>query len=174
MKRVIDGVTYNTDTSTMIARAEEDHEFNSYTGEAAKSLQVVLYQTRGGAFFLHTYTETSRQNAEGEWRDIVRNEFDPMTASEARHWITNSRHQVEVLNDVFGEPPEAAAEESPGKTIYLRVPASLKDQIEAAAETEKLSVNSWAMRCMESCLANRNAGIVPISDLGGGYGRGIV
>ena len=142
----------------MIALAEDDQEADSYTGEPAKSVQIVLYQTRGGAFFLHTYTETRRRNAEGEWRDIVRNEFEPLTHSEARHWVAGGGgHQVEIRNDVFGEPPEAAAEESPGATLYIRVPVSLKDKIEAAAGEEKLSINSLAMRCMESCLASRKA-----------------
>jgi predicted HicB family RNase H-like nuclease len=158
MKRVIDGVTYNTDTATLIARAEEDRDFNQYSNEPAVSLEIGLYQTRGGAFFLHTSTETSRQNAEGEWRDVVRNEFEPLTASEARHWIANSQYQVEVITDVFGEPPEAAVEDTAGATLYIRIPASLKEQIETTAETEKLSVNSWVMRCMESCLVSRKSG----------------
>ncbi len=177
MKRVIDGVTYNTDTSTLIAQATDDQE--TITGELAKSLELRLYQTRGGAFFLHIHTETSRRNSEGGFRDIVRNEFEPLTASEARHWVTDSGYQVEVLNDASGEPPEAAAEETPGATLYIRLPASLKDQIEAAAGNEKLSVNSWAMRCLERCIAIRNAGsqgggIVQIGTAQSGSGRGIV
>jgi predicted HicB family RNase H-like nuclease len=156
MKRVIDGVTYNTDTATLIAKADDDTELDKYSGEPAKSLELRLYQTRGGAFFLHMHTETSRANSEGEWRDIVRDEFEPLTASEAQHWVAKSGYQVEVLNDVFGEPPEAAAEAQPGATLYVRVPASLKEQIEAAAEMEKVSVNAWMMRCAEFCIVSRN------------------
>ena len=39
---------------------------------------------------------------------------------------------------VLEEPPEAEAEEAPGATIYIRVPVSLKSQIEAAAREAKL------------------------------------
>ncbi len=162
-KRVFKGVTYNTDTATLIAQAEDDQDFNRYTGDPARSRLLQLYQTRGGAFFLYIYTETMRQNAEGEFRDIVHQDFEPLTESEARHWVTDGRgFQVEILNDVFGEPPEAEAEEIPGATLYVRLPASLKDRIEAASTEEKLSANAWAMRCMEQCLKRRGTlSVVP-------------
>jgi hypothetical protein len=170
MKRVIAGVTYNTDTATLIAHAEDDEEFNNYTGEPAKNRELWLYQTRGGAFFLHIHIETSRRNSEGEFRDIVRDEFEPMTTSEARHWVTSSGFQIELLNDAFGEPPEAAAEETPGATLYIRVPSSLKDRIEVAATEDALSVNAFMMRCAESCLANRSTSRGIVESFPGGKG----
>jgi hypothetical protein len=54
-----------------------------------------------------------------------------------------------------GEPPEAEAEETPGATLYIRVPAALKERVEAAASEDELSAKAWVMRCMESCLAHR-------------------
>jgi len=77
----------------------------------------------------------------------------PLTRDEAHRWVMEG--QVELFNDVFGEPPEAGEEAAPGATLYVRVPASLKDQIEAAAAGDKLSVNAWAIRCMEGCVASR-------------------
>ncbi len=155
MKRIINGVTYNTDTATMIARA--DGEETDLDDVRIKGITLWLYQTRGGAFFLHINTEINRRNFEGELRVVARDEFEPLTASEAREWIVNSGYQVEILNDVFGEPPEAVAEEAPGATIYLRVPAALKAQLEAAANEDKLSLNALAMRCLETCMAARKA-----------------
>jgi hypothetical protein len=35
------------------------------------------------------------------------------------------------------------------KTVSFRMPAALKQEIDAAAETEGISVNSWLMRCAE-------------------------
>jgi HicB family len=56
------------------------------------------------------------------------------------------------LNDgILDEPPEAAAEESPGSTLYIRVPTSLKNRIEALAKEADLSLNAWTMRCVERC-----------------------
>ena len=62
-----------------------------------------------------------------------------------------------MRQNLFGEPPEAEAEPAPGATIYVRVPTSLKDRIEAQATREHLSVNAWAIRCMESCLLAKTA-----------------
>jgi hypothetical protein len=152
MKRIIDGVTYNTDTATLIARADEDYPYDDLTNEAARTEALRLYQTRGGAFFLHIHTRTSRRNSEREWRDIELNEFTPMTADEAQSWVNGTQCQVELLNDVFGEPPEAAAEEVMGATLYIRVPASLKERIDTAAKGQGLSVNAWLMRCTEGCV----------------------
>jgi hypothetical protein len=61
--------------------------------------------------------------------------------------------EVELLADVFADPPEAAAEDAPGATLYIRVPASLKDRADRLARDEEVSLNAWAMRCVERCTA---------------------
>jgi predicted transcriptional regulator len=63
---------------------------------------------------------------------------------------------VEVFNNPFDDPPEAAAEAEPGATIYIRVPASLKKRVDEAAREVELSGNVWAMRCVEQCLDRRD------------------
>jgi hypothetical protein len=172
MKRIIDGVTYNTDTSTLIAKSEWIEEANSFQPVEVRHSHL-LYQTRGGAFFTTETRETERKNAAGDWIDDHRTDFTPLTADRAREWLLEG--EVELLNDVFGEPPEAAAESSPAATIYVRVPTSLKNQIEAAAANDKLSVNAWAIRCMEGCIAARTgigSGIVTATGIGGGITGG--
>ena len=77
--------------------------------------------------------------------------FVPLSPEQAEKWIMTG--EVEVFHNPFGEPPEAVAEAEPGATIYLRLPLSLKKQVEDAAQKDELSVNAWAMRCMEACLA---------------------
>jgi hypothetical protein len=62
---------------------------------------------------------------------------------------------TEVLSNPFEDSPEAAAENDPGATIYMRVPASLKKRVDDAAREGKLSGNVWAMRCVERCLEER-------------------
>jgi hypothetical protein len=61
--------------------------------------------------------EPAHQEPERRERDT----FEPMTAEEAQKWILEG--EVELLNDVFGEPPEAAAElttqASAGSAIFL-------------------------------------------------------
>jgi predicted HicB family RNase H-like nuclease len=47
----------------------------------------------------------------------------------------------------------AAGEAVPAASLYIRVLTSLKVRTKEAAEADKLSVNAWAIRCMETCLA---------------------
>lgn len=148
MKRIIDGVTYNTETATTVARAEVvDPEWGGNPEERKK---MVMYQTRGGAFFVHVHVEWTVRNRRTEEADErQRDVFEPMTREAAHAWVMDG--EVELLNDVFGEPPEAIAEETPGATLYIRVPAALKDRVEGLARDEGASLNAWAMRCMERC-----------------------
>ena len=155
MKRIIDGVTYNTETATTVARAEVvDPEWGGNPEERKK---MVMYQTRGGAFFIHVHVEwTVRNRRTGEADERERDVFEPMTREAAHAWVMDG--EVELLNDVFGEPPEAVAEEAPGATLYIRVPAALKDRVEGLARDEGASLNAWAMRCMERCASLRRVG----------------
>lgn len=143
MKKIIDGVTYNTETSTAIGRAEREAEHND-----PKSYEWTLYQTRGGAFFVHTHA-TWGVKKDDEWVDRESHEFKSLTRDEAQKWMLEG--EVEVLNNVFEDPPEAAAETTASTTIYLRVPETLKRAIEKKAKAENESVNVWAMRCLEEC-----------------------
>jgi hypothetical protein len=152
-KRIIKGQTYNTDTATLIARAEEDFVFTS--GEV--HAEVKVYQTRGGAFFLHTISQGPRKDRNGnEQLDVLENRFEPMKRKEVEDWVQNAGYmdyEIELLSPTIGDPPEATGEAVPAASLYIRVPTSLKVRIEEAAEANNLSVNAWAMRCMETCIA---------------------
>ena len=127
MKRIIDGKTYNTETSTVIAELHEG--------------ATVLCVTRGGAFFT--------VNSSDEYLD-----FRPATRDNAEELCQGKWGAVELLNtEIFAEPPEAAEDEAPEGTIYLRVPAPLKRQIDNVAKDKGQSVNAWVMRCVEKCLS---------------------
>jgi hypothetical protein len=82
-----------------------------------------------------------------------KDEFVPLTPARANNWILEG--DVEIFHNPFDDPPEAAAEGEPGATIYIRVPVSLKQRVEAAAAKDKLSGNAWVMRCVEKCLKGR-------------------
>jgi hypothetical protein len=149
MKRIVDGVTYNTETSTLLAKAEwEDRNERSPTfgGEC----EGELYQTRGGAFFLVITTRTNVKNKYDEWEEREKVECNPMTAERAQEWLLEG--DVEVFLNPFEDPPEAEAEEGAGSTIYIRVPAALKRDVDEAAREANVSGNVWAMRCVEQCL----------------------
>ena len=147
MKRIVNGVTYNTTTSTCIGISRyEDEAANTKTTET-------LHQTRGGAFFIHEAVDTKGWNEnEREYFYDNKHNFRPLSPEDAHKWYMSG--EVEIVDEsVFQTPPEATAEAEPGATLYVRVPASLKRRIDDAAKAGGMSGNNWAMRCVESCLA---------------------
>jgi predicted HicB family RNase H-like nuclease len=147
MKRIVNGVTYNTDTATQLATSSREDD---------GKITETLYQTRGGAFFLHRQTVNAVWNEEDRSKHIETDHaFRPQSPEDAHKWILTG--DVEVLRNPFDDPPEAEAEAEPGATIYIRVPASLKRAVDEAAKTQNVSGNVWAMRCVERCLSEDKA-----------------
>jgi predicted HicB family RNase H-like nuclease len=149
MKRIVNGVTYNTDTSRLLAKSSwSDDENVEHTNE--------LYQTRGGAFFLldrWTQEVWIEREQRVDYRD--RCDLETMSAAQAQKWMIED---CEVFDNPFGDPPEAEEEEEPGTTVYVRVPPALKRTIDQTAGKAKLSTNAWAMKCMERCLSDSEEG----------------
>jgi hypothetical protein len=147
VKRIIDGVTYNTDTSTIIA---SNRQFAPEWGNRPEeTIERSLYKTRGGAFFIVITTQTTKKNIYDDWEPVERIEFAPVTRDYAQDWV--SKGEVEVFDDSFGEFPEAAEEALTSATVYIRMPTSLKARLEALAERDGVSLNAWMMRCAEGC-----------------------
>lgn len=149
MKRIVNGVTYNTATSSRVAESRWNR-----SDEPDKEFFGTLYQTQGGAFFVDLEITRQRWNeAEREDETEVIHEFDPLSPDGAHKWIHDG--DVEIFHNPFGEdPPEAAVENEPGATIYIRVPAALKKRVDEAARAANASANEWAMRCLETCLTS--------------------
>src|ERR1700730_2183305 len=126
MKKIIDGVTYNTETSTMLAVSKWRDERRNSNNEAT------LYLTRLGAYFLDVATTGYRREQYEDTYVWVEKEpthdFEPMTADDAEKWLMNSK--AEIYHNPFGDPPEAAAETTPTASIYLRIPTTLKERID--------------------------------------------
>jgi len=146
MKRIVNGVTYNTDTSTRLATSAWDDD---------GKITETLYQTRGGAFFLHRQTVGQVWNEETRSKEVqTTHSFQPQSPEDAHKWIMTG--EVEVFRNPFDDPPEATTEADPGATLYIRVPASLKRAVDDAAKSEDVSGNVWSMRCVERCLKDDN------------------
>ena len=146
MKRIIDGVAYNTASSTLIARNVVEPTENVW----AKTSEF-LYQTQGGAFFLHQHEVTPYKDPNGEWKERERHDFFPMARIQAQTWAMND---TELLADVFGDIPDATEQDTnaDAAVVQTRLPPSLKRRIESAATTRSLSVNAYSIRCYERCL----------------------
>jgi len=143
MKRILNGMTFNTKTSTVLATLEREDE-NQET-------VAVLYQTRGGAFFV--WEETTRQTWDERHQlhgEQVSGENYPVSPDQALEWMI--REGVQVFHNPFENSPSEKAKSDAGATIYVRVPASLKKRVDDAARAANLSSNAWVMRCIEQCL----------------------
>ena len=137
MKRIIDGKTYNTETATLLAKAEED----------GGPFHDTLFQTRHGAYFRHF----------GDWSyggpyEHMLEDIQPLSPAEAQAWMEAHRFTW-LIEQHFGDQPEAGEAES---RITVRIPDSLKTRIEVLAVANKQSLNAWIMRCLETC-ANAQA-----------------
>lgn len=149
MKWVVEGVAYNTDTSTLLAKKDWHEESEDERGRLGPYVEATLYQTQKGAYFVHK--STSWWNPYSEQGEPGRDDCTPLTAEQASAWLL--RGNVKIIHNPFGEVPEAAAESEPGATIYLRVPASLKHRVDKAASAAGMSSNAWVMRRIEAYLA---------------------
>lgn len=132
-KRIIDGKTYNTETSTQIGGWTSDEGWYSY-GD-------YLYQTRHGAFFRYTFLDGQ---AEDDHDTIT-----PFTPDEARKWLEEKMSwNPDLIEKLFGEMPEAGSGEV---KFTLRMPESLRTRLAEKAEANKQSLNAWMVRCLENC-----------------------
>lgn len=139
-KRIIDGKTYNTETATRLAVVNQHPQDQAQFDE--------LYQTRHGAYFRYY----------GDWASSDHNgpleEIEPLTPPEAQQWMEKHAGAA-LLEKHFGEQPEAGESES---RITLRLPDTLKMQIESIATAHKQSLNAWIMRCVEGCALHQAEG----------------
>jgi len=124
-KRIIEGKAYNTATATCI-HSEED-ESGCWVFE--------LYRTRHGAFFTCV-------------GDFERGEASvkPLTDEEAQKWLEDREVDAAVIEEYFGEFPEAGAAES---QITLRLPGNLHRRALDSANAAGVSLNTYIMRLLE-------------------------
>lgn len=140
MKRIIGGVTYNTETSALIATIPP------IDGDT----RTEVYETRTGYFFaLHV----SSVDGKARFEPITPEQFRALLAEAniramAPHHgtVVESVQRLEdFLNDSRRNEPEA--------TVFVRLPTSLKRRLDQAAQARSLSMNSLAIRWFEQCLA---------------------
>lgn len=142
MKRIINGKTYNVHTATTVF--EDGPAITNPTG--ASAAYWGLYQTRHGEFF------KIKVNHDGE--EIL--EFGPVTDAEAQGLL--EKHANHLVEQYFGEMPEGGAAE---RRLTIRIPGNLADRLETVAKAQGQSVNTYAMRCFERCVAADGQPAVP-------------
>lgn len=145
MKRIIDGVTYNTDTATLVAQSVIENE--GVTNDCD------LYQNRAGVYFGVDKVTAPYRDKRGEWQERISYDWTAVgDAAAARKYA--EQYNMTILRDIEDMPPEATAGEKMA-TVYLRVTPTLKTDLDEVASEEAVSGNLWATRCLERCLNNR-------------------
>jgi hypothetical protein len=140
-KRIIDGKTYNTETSTQITGWHDDDD------DVPWESGTYLYQNRHGAFFLYTYLYDADEH---DFQKI-----EPYTPDQARAWLEkNCSWDPSLIESLFGQMPEAGSGES---KFTLRMPESLRERLADRAKVNNQSLNAWIIRCLESCAAEPDA-----------------
>lgn len=124
MKRIIDGKSYNTDTSVVV-KSYENPERDEYWK---------LYQTRHGAFFICGSDEGTN----------FKQKLRPISDAEAQKLL--EEYANDLVEQYFGAMPEGGAAE---RRLTIRIPGILADRIETTAKDKGFSLNSVAMRCFE-------------------------
>src|ERR1700676_3006686 len=102
MKRIVNGVTYNTATSTRLAESRWERD----NSEIAFG---TLFQTRGGAYFVDVEITSQEWNeSERALETKMAHTFEPLSPEAAHKWILGG--EVEIFHNPFDDPPEASAE----------------------------------------------------------------
>ena len=129
MKRIMNGVTYDTDTATRVCGGDNAEHSFAWWG---------LYQTRHGAFFKVVCDHDGETHT-----------FTPLQEEEAQSLL--ERHANHLVERFFGPFPEYGSAE---RRLTIRMPIGLARRVEAAAAARTLNVNRFIMRCLEQVLAS--------------------
>jgi hypothetical protein len=123
MKRIIEGVTYDTDTATEVCGG---------SNQPCSDAWWAMYQTRHGAFFKVTCDH------DGETLT-----FAPLSDAQAQELL--ERHANHLVEQYFGPFPEYGSAE---KRLTLRMPISLARRVEATAAARGQTANQYMMRSL--------------------------
>lgn len=125
-RRIIDGKTYNTETSINVCGPLEDEV----------GFEETLFKTRFGAYFIFW------AHPDGEQQGIK-----PLDDASAEKWLAET-HLLDVYEAEFGLPPEAGDDSE--ARITLRIPESLRRKIQKLAQSRKQSINTVIQQALES------------------------
>lgn len=131
MKRIINGKTYNVATATPVFEDGPDDGFSmAWWG---------LYQTRHGEFF--------KVMIDHDGETVL--EFRSVTDTDARALL--EKHANHLVEQYLGDMPEASVA---ARRLTIRIPGNLADRLETVAKAQGKSLNTYAMRCFERCVAS--------------------
>jgi hypothetical protein len=146
VKRIIDRITYNTDTATALC------ELPCATIYQSDFLyhKTNLYLTRNGHFFLSGWgnANTLWAKAEGGNSWSGGEGIRPCTPDEAREYLEEAGATA-VIENLFPGSLEVGEEIDDEVRRSLRLPANLRDRVANAAEYRGISFNAYMVQALE-------------------------
>jgi hypothetical protein len=142
MKRIVDGKTYNTASSTIVAEGTYKDDDQSLV------IETTVFKNRSGVYFAVDANTQGYRDRNGEAQERSWHQWDVL-GDEATAAAYCEKNELTIFHG-FDALPEA--DDAPDDTIYVRVPRVLKLAVEAKAKAEDLSINAFAMRCLERCI----------------------
>jgi hypothetical protein len=120
VRRTIDGKAYDTDTATLVASGDHNHELSQAWWS--------LYRTTAGAWF-----EVAADH------DGVVEGFQPLTDAQARRWL--ERHANELVEQYVGQAPEASSADHKGLRFSRRtLAAAIESTVSGQQTMEKIKI----------------------------------
>jgi hypothetical protein len=145
MKRIINAKTYDTDMATLVAE-------NTQHDNRGQTVRTALYQANDGAFFAVDEIEREHRH-NGDWHTRTSYEWEVVgDAGDARRFC--EKRGLTIFENIEDVLPEATFDHSAG-TISVQLPSSLRSVMMAESKKQNISLNAFALRCVERGLANQ-------------------
>jgi hypothetical protein len=153
VRRIRDGVTYNTKASELLAYAEGRAD-----GPSNSRWRAGLFRTSSGAYF--AVREDMRHyfdQINGHWADNTSVTLEVLDHASSVKWC--EQHDANLLVDFVEqsvEEPERLAEAAP-EGVLLSLSDTQKSDLALEAETAGMSVEAYLLHCVESKRAAQEA-----------------
>ena len=161
IKRVIDGKTYNTDTSTLVA-SKSGKMGSSREDERSVEWCDELFVNKNGAFYVVETVASERLDTYGDWNTRTASTIVPKTAEEAKDFIETGEVDIHDAS-VFSYPAEAG-EEIKEETFLLRLPSHVKARAAEKAKEEGKSLNAYISGLIEQDVKSRAAALAELAN----------
>jgi hypothetical protein len=146
MKRIINGRTYDTDNANLVAE-------NTQHDSRGQTVRSALYRAHDGVFFAVDEIEREHRN-NGDWHARKSYEWEVVgDAGDARRFC--EKRCLTIFENIEDVLPEAHFDHQSGVTISMQLPTSLRSQMMAESRKQNISLNAFALRCVERGLANQ-------------------
>ena len=152
MKKIIDGITYNTATATELGRRFEGNSTD------LRHIDETLYRTnKTGVYFLHGYggpqTDYAIKRRNNEW--VGGEAIRPLTAEEAQAWgkkYLSAEEYTDAFPLVWEPTPKLVSRTRLSTTIDL----SLADAIRDLSEKSGVPLSKLLDRAISDLLVKEN------------------